>query len=276
LNRTHSHGGIELSVVTLPKPNIIVHKTIKRIKPAPLSPGSRTDVAGKPVGNVILLSLPDDEYCMIRPYLEPVKLPQYDIVHEPGEKIDFAYFLNDGMMSLVALNHDGRSVEVGIVGKEGMVGMSLMMGLRRGIFRSIMQITGGGLRIKAKAFQDVLHNAPRLQAELCHFALMHGMQVAQLAACNRLHEVDQRLVRWLLMCQDRVDFQSLPLTHDFLAQMLGTGRPSVSLAAADLENAGLIENQRGTVKVLNRKSLEDAACECYGVIQHFNGGLGLK
>jgi CRP-like cAMP-binding protein len=276
LNRTHSHGGIELSVVTLPKPNIIVHKTIKRIKPAPLSPGSRTDVAGKPVSNVILLSLPDDEYCMIRPYLEPVKLPQYDIVHEPGEKIDFAYFLNDGMMSLVALNHDGRSVEVGIVGKEGMVGMSLMMGLRRGIFRSIMQITGGGLRIKAKAFQDVLHNAPRLQAELCHFALMHGMQVAQLAACNRLHEVDQRLVRWLLMCQDRVDFQSLPLTHDFLAQMLGTGRPSVSLAAADLENAGLIENQRGTVKVLNRKSLEDAACECYGVIQHFNGGLGLK
>jgi CRP-like cAMP-binding protein len=276
LNRTHSHGRIELSVVTLPKANIIVHKTIKPTKPAPLSPGSRTDVAGKPVSNVILLSLPDDEYGMIRPYLEPVKLPQYDIVHEPGEKIDFAYFLNDGMMSLVALNHDGRSVEVGIVGKEGMVGMSLMMGLRRGIFRSIMQITGGGLRIRAKAFQDVLHDAPRLQAELCHFALMHGMQVAQLAACNRLHEVDQRLVRWLLMCQDRVDFQSLPLTHDFLAQMLGTGRPSVSLAAADLENAGLIENQRGTVKVLNRKSLEDAACECYGVIQHFNGGLGLK
>lgn len=276
MNRTHSHGRIELSVVTLPKANIIVHKTIKPTKPAPLSPGSRTDVAGKPVSNVILLSLPDDEYGMIRPYLEPVKLPQYDIVHEPGEKIDFAYFLNDGMMSLVALNHDGRSVEVGIVGKEGMVGMSLMMGLRRGIFRSIMQITGGGLRIRAKAFQDVLHDAPRLQAELCHFALMHGMQVAQLAACNRLHEVDQRLVRWLLMCQDRVDFQSLPLTHDFLAQMLGTGRPSVSLAAADLENAGLIENQRGTVKVLNRKSLEDAACECYGVIQHFNGGLGLK
>ena len=276
MNRTHTHGRIELSVVTLPRANIIVNKTIKRIKPAPLSPGSRTDVAGKPVSNVILLSLPDDEYGMIRPYLEPVELPQYDIVHEPGEKIDFAYFLNDGMMSLVALNHDGRSVEVGIVGKEGMVGMSLMMRLRRGIFRSIMQITGSGLRIKAKAFQDVLHNAPRLQAELCHFALMHGMQVAQLAACNRLHEVDQRLVRWLLMCQDRVDFQSLPLTHDFLAQMLGTGRPSVSLAAADLENAGLIENQRGTVKVLNRKSLEDAACECYGVIQHFNGGLGLK
>ncbi len=260
----------------LRKANTIISKTIKRIKSAPLSPGSRTDVAGKPVSNAILLSLPDDEYNMIRPYLEPVELPQYDIVHEPGEKIDFAYFLNDGMMSLVALNHDGRSVEVGIVGKEGIVGMSLMMGLRRAIFRSIMQIAGSGLRIGAKAFQDVLHNAPKLQAELCRFALMHGMQVAQLAACNRLHEVDQRLVRWLLMCQDRVDFKSLPLTHDFLAQMLGTGRPSVSLAAAVLENAGLIENQRGTVKLLNRKSLEDAACECYGVMQHLNGGLGLK
>src|SRR5260370_26900147 len=93
------------------------------------------------------------------------------------------------------------------------------------------------------------------------------------AVNNRLHEVDQRLVRWLLMCQDRVDSELLPLTHEFLAQMLGTGRPSVSLAAADLENAGLIENMRGTIRVLNRKSLEEAACECYGVIQHFNGGV---
>ena len=105
---------------------------------------------------------------------------------------------------------------------------------------------------------------------------MQGMQVAQLAACNRLHDIDQRLARWLLMCQDRVDSVLLPLTHEFLAQMLGTGRPSVSLAAAALESSGLIENMRGTVKVLNRKNLEQAACECYGVIQHFNGGLGLK
>src|SRR5258708_23365911 len=98
------------------------------------------------------------------------------------------------------------------------------------------------------------------------------MQVAQLVACNRLHEIAQRLARWLLMCQDRFDAQLLPLTHEFLAQMLGTGRPSVSLAAGFLENAGLIENLRGTVKILNRKRLEDAACECYGIIQLFNGG----
>jgi CRP-like cAMP-binding protein len=255
---------------------LIAKRLTRPIKAAPLPAGARTDIAGKAVSNVILLKVPDEEYALLRPHLEPVQLPQYTILHEPGERIDYAYFLNQGMMSLVALNQDGRSVEVGIVGKEGMVGMSLMMGLRRGIFRSIMQINGKGLRIPAKAFQDVLHCAPHLSAELCRFGLMHGMQVAQLAACNRLHEVDQRLVRWLLMCQDRVDFPLLPLTHDFLAQMLGTGRPSVSLAAADLEDAGLIENLRGTVRLLNRKSLEAAACECYGVIQHFNGGLGLK
>jgi CRP-like cAMP-binding protein len=180
------------------------------------------------------------------------------------------------MTSLVALSADGRSVEVGIVGREGMVGMPLTVGLRRGTFRAIMQMSGSGVRIRSDVFQEILLCASTLQSELSRFALMHGMQVAQLAACNRLHEIEQRLARWLLMCQDRVDSPVLPLTHEFLAQMLGTGRPSVSLAAGALENAGLIENLRGTVKILNRKSLEGAACECYGVVQHFNGGMGLR
>lgn len=240
---------------------------------APPHAGAESEV----VSNVVLSSLPDKEYNLLRPHLEPTDLPQYDILVEPGEKIDYAYFLNDGMASLVALSRDGRSVEVGIVGKEGMVGMDLVASLRRGTFRAIMQMAGSGLRIRAEVFQDVLQTAPTLRAELGRFALMHGMQVAQLAACNRLHEVEQRLARWLLMCQDhRDDSQLLPLTHEFLAQMLGTGRPSVSLAAGALENAGLIQNLRGSVKILNRKSLEEAACECYGVIQHFNDGLGLK
>jgi CRP-like cAMP-binding protein len=137
-------------------------------------------------------------------------------------------------------------------------------------------MSGSGVRVPSEVFQDILLSASRLRAELSRFALVHGMQVAQLAACNRLHDIEQRLVRWLLMCQDRVDSRILPLTHEFLAQMLGTGRPSVSLAAAVLENAGLIETSRGAVKILNRKNLEAVACECYGVIQHFNGGLGLK
>jgi CRP-like cAMP-binding protein len=237
---------------------------------------TRDEAAGKSESNVVLLSLPEKEYNLLRPHLEPTDLPQYEILEEPGEKIDFTYFLNDGMASLVALSHDGRSVEVGIVGKEGMVGMSLVAGLRRGTFRAIMQMAGSGVRVRAEVFQDILLSAPVLRAQLGKFALMHGMQVAQLAACNRLHEVEQRLARWLLMCQDHRDSQLLPLTHEFLAQMLGTGRPSVSLAAGSLENAGLIENLRGSVKILNRKNLEEAACECYGVIQRFNDGLGLR
>jgi CRP-like cAMP-binding protein len=247
----------------------------KRGKVVPLRQGSRS-AAGQAICNVILLSLPDKEYNLLRPHLETVPLPQYEVLEEPGEKIEFTYFLNEGMTSLVALSRDGRSVEVGIVGKEGMVGMSLIAGLRQGTFRAIMQMAGNGMRVRADVFQDVLLSAPTLRTELSRFALMHGMQVAQLAACNRLHEVEQRLARWLLMCQDRFDCQLLPLTHEFLAQMLGTGRPSVSLAAGSLQSAGLIENLRGSVKILNRKSLESVACECYAVIQHFNGGLGLK
>jgi CRP-like cAMP-binding protein len=265
-----STGGI------LANGNITVERAARPVKLPPLLPGARSDAEGKAVNNVILLSLPDEEYNLLRPHLEPVELPQYEILHEPGEKIEHAYFLNDGMTSLVALSADGRSVEVGIVGKEGMVGMPLMVSLLRGTFRAIMQMSGTGSRIPSEVFQSILPCASTLRLELSRFALMHGMQVAQLAACNRLHDIDQRLARWLLMCQDRVDSQLLPLTHEFLAQMLGTGRPSVTLAAGVLESSGLIENMRGTVKILNRKALEEAACECYGVVQHFNGGLGLK
>lgn len=258
------------------KEELIVKRPTRPTKMTPLRAGARSNSTGKAVNNVILLSLSDKEYNLLRPHLESVDLPQYEILEEPGERIDYTYFLNEGMTSLVALSRDGRSVEVGIVGREGMVGMSLIAGLQQGTFRAIMQMAGGGMRVRAEVFQDILASAPILRTELSRFALMHGMQVAQLAACNRLHEVEQRLARWLLMCQDRFDRQSLPLTHEFLAQMLGTGRPSVSLAAGSLESAGLIENLRGSVKILNRKSLEQVACECYAVIQHFNGGLGLK
>src|SRR5258708_19384535 len=250
--------------------NIIAKRPAKPVKPAPLNPGARSDASGKAVNNVILLSLSNKEYNLLRPHLEFTDLPQYEILEEPGEKIDYAYFLNDGMVSIVVLSRDGRSVEVGIVGKEGMVGMSLTAGLQRGTFRAIMQMSGSAVRVRSEIFLDVLLSASSLRSELGRFSLMHGLQVAQLVACNRLHEIAQRLARWLLMCQDRFDAQLLALTHEFLAQMLGTGRPSVSLAAGFLENAGLIENLRGTVKILNRNRLADAASACYGIIQLFN------
>jgi CRP-like cAMP-binding protein len=242
----------------------------------PVREGERTDPSGDPIRNVILLSIPDDEFALVRRHLEPVDLPQHRILHEPGQRIDYAHFVNDGMTSLVVITNDGRSVEVGIVGREGMVGMPLIIGLRSGVWRGIQQIPGSGVRIRAEVLSEVLPVAPQLRFELTRYALLHGLQVAQIAACNRLHEIEQRLARWLLMCQDRVDSQRLNLTHEFLAQMLGTGRPSVTLAAGMLEQAGVIENLRGSVRIINRKQLEQTSCECYGVIQNFNGDLGLR
>jgi CRP-like cAMP-binding protein len=121
-----------------------------------------------------------------------------------------------------------------------------------------------------------MKDAPELRLVLNRYVLVQGLQIAQIAACNRLHEIEQRLARWLLMCQDRVGSKILSVTHEFLAQMLGTGRPSVSLAAGILQKAGLIENLRGTVKIVNRKELESSACECYKVIQQFNRTLALR
>jgi CRP-like cAMP-binding protein len=254
--------------------------TVRRVaEPPPAGPlqqGMRTDPSGKAIRNVLLLSISDAEYDLIRPQLELIELPHHFVMHDPGEKLEFAYFLNEGMASLVVVTKDGRSVEVGVVGREGLVGTSLAVGLNRGPYRAIMQISGSGLRVPADVLHNLLSTVLELRLKLNRYVLVQGLQVAQVAACNRLHGLEQRLARWLLMCQDRVDSDQLSLTHDFLAQMLGTGRPSVTLAAGELEQAGVIENRRGAIKVINRKGMEQAACECYDVIQHFNGGLGLK
>lgn len=237
---------------------------------------NRSDTSGKPVRNELLNSIPETEFNLLRPSLEFVQLPHRQILHEPGERIEFAYFLNEGIASQVVLTSDGRSVEIAIVGHEGVVGTPLAVGLHRGPYRSIMQIPGNGLRIRAEVLEDRLREAPELRLTLNRFILVQGLQIAQIAACNRLHEIEQRLARWLLMCQDRVDSETLPVTHEFLAQMLGTGRPSVSLAAGILQKAGTIDNSRGIVRIVNREELEKAACECYTVIQHFNHSLAVR
>ena len=236
----------------------------------------RTDVSGKSVSNTILLSIPDQEYALLRPYLEFVRPAYRQTLHELGERINYGYFLNGGMISFMIVTGDNRSVEVGIAGKEGVIGAQLAVGVHRSPYRTVVQIAGDGLRIKARDLEHILLSTPQLNLLLNRYAQIQGLQVAQLAACNRLHEIEQRLARWLLMSQDRVDSGSFPMTHDWLAQMLGTRRPSVTLAAGILQKAGMIEYTRGNVKILNRKSLEEAACECYRVIQQFNGELGLK
>src|ERR1700687_5702582 len=239
-------------------------------------PSERTNTAGKQVSNKILLSTSDSDYSSLRPHLEYVSLPNHLVLHEAGVKLEFAYFPNRGLISLVVVMKDGKTVEAGIVGNEGFSGTPAAVGLSRSPLQAVVQITGDGFRVEVGALQNTLESAPHLQLMLSRYAAVRGMQVAQTAACNRLHDIQQRLARWLLMTQDRVDSGSLPITHDFLATMLGTDRPSVSLAAGVLQKRKVIEYTRVAVKIVNRKKLEGAACECYGVIRQYDGELGLK
>jgi CRP-like cAMP-binding protein len=235
----------------------------------------RTNVEGKPVRNRILLATADNDYRLMRPDLTYVDLPHHLTLHEPTQSIEFVYFPNRGMVSQVVVTKDGRTVEVGVVGKEGYVGAGLAAGLSRSSVREIIQVAGDGFRIMANALERVLRAAPHLQVLLNRHTGLQGMQVAQTAACNRLHDIQQRLSRWLLMTQDRVGSAALPITHDFIATMMGTDRATVSLAASVLQKNGIIEYVRGAVKIVNRRKLEKSACECYEVIQQFEHDLGL-
>jgi CRP-like cAMP-binding protein len=248
--------------------------TAKNFRAAPV--GQRTSIKGKEVKNKVLLAVPDTEYELIRPDLTYINLPDHLSLHEPTQKIEFVYFPNRGMVSQVVVTKDGRTVEVGVVGNEGYVGAGLAAGLSRSSVREIIQVGGDGFRIAGNALQRVLRSAPQLQVILNRQLGLQGMQVAQTAACNRLHDIQQRLSRWLLMTQDRVDSAALPITHDFIATMMGTDRSTVSLAASVLQKKGIIEYVRGAVKIVNRRKLEKSACECYEAIRRFEDDLGLK
>jgi len=215
--------------------------------------GERTNTDGKPVSNKILLALPEHEYFSVRAHLEYVALPHHRVIHEPHESLHFVYFPNGGLVSLVIVMESGETVEAGIVGKEGIAGIPSAVGLRRNPFREVVQIAGDGFRIKVDVLQRTLRSSPQLQMTLSRYVVLHALQVSQTAACNRLHRAEQRLARWLLMAQDRVDSGVLSITHDFLATMLGTDRPTITLAAGILQKKKLIEYPRGSVKILNRK-----------------------
>jgi len=241
-----------------------------------MQPNERTTIAGNRVGNKILLSITDKEYALIRPHLESLSMPHHLSIYEPGQPLEFVHFPNTGMVSLVIATADGRTVEVGEVGREGFSGVQAAVGINKNQVREIVQIAGNGFRVKISALKSVLQSAPGLERILTRYAVVQGMQFAQTAACNRLHNIEQRLARWLLITQDRVDSATLAITHDFLATMLGTDRPTVSLAAGILQDKQAIEYTRGEVQILSRTKLEESVCECYGVIQQYNHEIGLN
>jgi CRP-like cAMP-binding protein len=226
--------------------------------------------------NLILSSIPEEEQQLLQPLLHFVHLQRGENIYAPGEKIDFGYFPNAGLVSLVVTTREGSTVEVGTVGREGFVGLPILFGLNRSPHRAVIQIPPGeGFQIKTADLQDLLPKTPGLESRLHRYSFLQGLIVAQIVACNRLHEVDQRLARWLLMSQDRVRTDSIALTQDFLAQMLGTSRPTVTLVAGILQRAGAIKYARGKVTILAREHLEQAACECYTVIGKLGKELGL-
>ena len=241
-----------------------------------LQAGERTNHGGKPVANRILLSISDGEFDRIRPHLEFVELPQRWSLHEANRRLEAAYFLNTGMVSLVFTTRNRESVEVGVVGNEGFTPVPVAAGFRRSPHRAVMQIGGDGFKISVDALETILLSSPDLQRMLHRYAALHGLQVAQTAGCNRLHDLQQTAQPVAAADAGSSGLGLLRITHDFLATMLGTDRPSVSLAAGVLQRKRIIEYEHGSVRILNRKRLETSACECYSIIRQFNGELALR
>jgi CRP-like cAMP-binding protein len=233
----------------------------------PRSTNLRKDGDGNTVRNEILLGLPRKECDAVFSNLTLVNLELHDLLQEAGQEIQFCYFPNTMMASVLNVMADGKSVEVGLAGWEGFVGLPVVAGFRSSASRVVTQAEGTAFRIRADDMRKALRGCPQLTISLLQYSQRTTMEVTQIAACNRLHEVDERLSRWLLMSQDRIRLDVLPLTQEFLSQMLGTRRASVSVAATILQKADLIRIGRGNVSILNRKGLEEACCECYGVIQ---------
>lgn len=219
-----------------------------------------------PYENGLLASLPAQTIEQLAPHLVPVDLPLNLTLHEPGRPINSVYFLEDGVCSIVATMENGMCIEAGIIGRSGFVGIPSILGASHSPNRSLMQIGGYGFRVKAKILNGISEASAPLRQRLLQSA--HGLlvQTAQTAACNRVHELHERLARWLLMCHDRMRTDQLLITQEFLANMLGTRRSSVTVAAGILKKAGLISYARGHVEIKDRAGLVDAACECYQVV----------
>lgn len=223
--------------------------------------------------NWILRLLTPKELARLGPELEPVHLSFKEPVYEQGKPIRHLYFPNSGVISLVS-NVSDNPIETGTIGREGVVGLSAFLGVPTAIDRAFCQIPGDAVRIRPAAVKAEVDRGGSLGPVLLRYTHATLAMLAQTAACNRSHTLEQRMCRWLLMTHDRVDSDDFPLTQDFLAQMLGVRRPSVSLAGTTLQRAGLIKYSRGRITVLDRRGLEEASCECYAfVTDQFNKAL---
>ena len=216
--------------------------------------------------NFLLRSLPERTIEQLAPHLRERELPHKAVIHEPYEVVDDLVFPLSGVISWIVTMKDGDMAEAVTIGREGVAGINAALGGHRGSTAAIVQAPGTALSISTEAFLRILEDDKALFKVMQHYANTLINVMAQCAACNRLHEVTERCARWLLMMHDRADSDEFTLLQEFLADMLGVRRPSVSVCASILQRAGLISYKRGKVRVENRHGLEEAACECYAVI----------
>jgi CRP-like cAMP-binding protein len=201
------------------------------------------------------------------PKLSRFALTMRQPIYNPEDPIEAVYFPESGMFSLVAGLEDGTQAEVGVIGREGMLGMSLLSGIDTPFIESIVQMPGVALRMAVGDFQHEMDANPPFRALMLRYNEALQAQIMQTAACNGRHALELRFARWLLMAHDRADGDALPLTQEFMAMMLGVRRPSITVTAGILQRAGLIRYAAGRVTVLDRASLEAASCECYGAVK---------
>lgn len=218
------------------------------------------------VKNRILAALPPAEFATLIGSLTYVDLSLGESLHRAGDSIEKVYFVDSGFISALSMLSDGQPLEIGLIGAEGVVGVSVVLGATNSYSETMCQTGGGAYRIATTALLRAVANAPRLRDLLLRYTHVFHVQVAQTAACNAHHDLGQRFARWLLAAHDRSGIPELSLTQDLIAVMLGVRRSTVSIAAGILQKAGVIRYQHGLITILDRAGLEDAACECYAAV----------
>src|SRR3712207_4931435 len=223
--------------------------------------------------NRLLGALAPEDFAALEPLLDPVSFSLGQVLYEPGDPIHHVYFPHDAVISLVNVMEDGGSVEIGVFGREGVLGLLSALVTREAFGRYVVQMGGTASRIPFEHLNEVRNARPGLRQLIMNYGEVLLAQTFQTVACNAVHAVEARCSRWILSMHDRADQDTLPLTHEFLAEMLGVQRSTVSVVTRTLQTAGLIQQSRGSIRVTDRMGLEDAACECYGRIRSLYRGL---
>jgi CRP-like cAMP-binding protein len=230
---------------------------------------------GQAISNRFLAALPSADLALLSPHLRDVPLERGAVLHEPGDELEHVYFPHSGMVSLVVVMLNGASVETATLGRAGIVGAAAGLGSRCAQGRAVVQLPGEAARLAADRFHAAVNESQAIHDLVVRYNDALIMQIQQSVACNALHTLDARLARWLLQTHDCLDGQPIPLTQDFLAQMLGVRRTTVTLTARLLQGAGMIQYSRGVVRIVDRARLEQTACECYATVRgHLDKVLG--